>query len=113
MRRAIGVDGPSPAGKAMVRTIILLTAVFLSGCGILPRNAVPLDRMGTAAVPGMPDVRAPAGRISAAMTSDMAKSFAQESAADFPAGADGIVHYAHLVLSGVGADCVSAGIHRG
>jgi len=36
--------------------------------------------------------------------SDLAQSFAQESAADFPVQADGRVHYPHLVLSGGGAN---------
>jgi hypothetical protein len=50
----------------------------------------------------MPDVRAPAGRHSAPMASDLARSFEQQSPKDFPVGPDGLVHYAHLALSGGG-----------
>ena len=52
----------------------------------------------------MPDVRAWAGRPSAAMERDFAQSFEQESPADFPRGADGVVRYPHLALSGGGAN---------
>jgi hypothetical protein len=62
----------------------------------------------------MPDIRAPAGRISAAMTSDLARSFDQESPSDFPIGPDGYVHYAHLALSGGGANgAFGAGLLNG
>ena len=44
-----------------MRAAVLVAAVFLSGCGILPRHAVPVDQMATAVIPGMPDVRAPCG----------------------------------------------------
>jgi hypothetical protein len=87
-----------------VRTVLVLAVALLSGCAILPRNAVPVDRMSEAVVPGMPDVRARAGRSDPAMMSDLAQSFAQESPADFPVQADGRVHYPHLVLSGGGAN---------
>ena len=52
----------------------------------------------------MPDVRAPAGLPSPVMERDMAKSFVQESATDFPANAPGIVRHPHLALSGGGAN---------
>jgi hypothetical protein len=87
-----------------VRLLLILAAVCMTGCSILPRNAVPVDRMTEAVVPGMPDVRARAGRNDAAMQRDLAQSFAQESAEDFPVRADGRVHYPHLVLSGGGAN---------
>jgi hypothetical protein len=38
------------------------------------------------------------------MERDLAQSFEEESPEDFPRGADGIVHYAHLALSGGGAN---------
>jgi predicted acylesterase/phospholipase RssA len=38
------------------------------------------------------------------MERDLAQSFTQESPADFPADADGVVHYPHLALSGGGAN---------
>ena len=54
--------------------------------------------------PEMPEVRAWAGRVSPAMERDFAQSFQQESPADFPRGADGVVRYPHLALSGGGAN---------
>lgn len=78
--------------------------VVLAGCGTLPRNAVPPELMAEARLVGMPDVRAPAGRLSDAITRDLAQSFTQESPQEFPVGADGHVRYAHLALSGGGAN---------
>jgi predicted acylesterase/phospholipase RssA len=70
--------------------------------------------MSEAVIPGMPEVRASAGRISAAMTSDLARSFEQESPQEFPIGADGYIHYAHLALSGGGPNgAFGAGILNG
>lgn len=85
-----------------MRSLIVCALVALSGCAILPRNAVPVNLMASASIPGMPAVRAPAGRPSSIMTEDLALSFKQESPADFPIGADGKIHYAHLALSGGG-----------
>jgi hypothetical protein len=79
-------------------------AVSLAGCGVLPRNPVPPELTQVASIPGMPDVRAWAGRPSAAMERDFERSFAQESPADFPRGADGVVRYPHLALSGGGSN---------
>ena len=44
-----------------MRLLLILAAACMTGCAILPRNAVPVDRMPEAVVPGMPDVRALAG----------------------------------------------------
>jgi predicted acylesterase/phospholipase RssA len=60
--------------------------------------------MGQAIIPHMPDVRAQAGRISPAMERDLQLSFEQESAEEFPRGADGLVRYAHLAISGGGSN---------
>lgn len=76
----------------------------LAGCGSLPRNAVPTEIIGEARIAGFPDVRAWAGRRSEAMERDLAQSFAQETRDAFPAGPDGRIHYAHLALSGGGAN---------
>jgi hypothetical protein len=95
--RAFGIPG-------LINAAIVATALGLAGCGALPRNAVPVEQMGTAIVPDLPDVRAPAGRPDAAMQRDLSRSFEQESATEFPVGPDGVVHYAHLALSGGGAN---------
>jgi hypothetical protein len=76
----------------------------IGACGSLPRNAVPAQRTLTASIPGMPGVRAWALSPSDIMERDLALSFRQESVEDFPPDADGIVHYAHLALSGGGAN---------
>ena len=76
----------------------------LAGCGVLPRNPVPPELTAAATIPGMPDVRAWAGRPSAAMERDFERSFQQESPGDFPRGADGVVRYPHLALSGGGSN---------
>ncbi len=55
-------------------------------------------------MPGMPDVRAWAGQPNPTLELDLAKSFTQESEEEFPVAADGSVHYAHLALSGGGAN---------
>ena len=90
------------------RTTALLALVgllaLLAGCGALLRNPVPPELTAEASIPGMPDIRAWAGRVSPAMERDFARSFEQESPEDFPRGADGVVRYPHLALSGGGAN---------
>ncbi len=82
---------------------LLCVVVAISACGSLPRNPAPPQRSLQTTVPQMPDVRAWAGQPSAAMERDLAQSFAEESAQDFPRRADGSVRYPHLALSGGGA----------
>ncbi|HRP29416.1 MAG TPA: patatin-like phospholipase family protein [Burkholderiaceae bacterium] len=77
---------------------------LLAGCSTLPRNAPPVALMNETTIPGMPEVRAPAPRLSAAFMADLRLSFTQESAADFPLRDDGIVRYPQLALSGGGAN---------
>lgn len=101
-------------GRSAMRVVAVVALLLLAGCGILPRNGVPPDLVQASVIPGMPNVRAPAGRISAEMTKDLAQSFEQESPKDFPVGADGFVHYAHLALSGGGANgAFGAGLLNG
>jgi hypothetical protein len=91
------------SARAMLRRLALVGVIAaLAGCGTLPRNAVPAELSGQAAIPHLPDVRAWAGQPSAIMERDLAASFDQESPEDFPPGAGGVVYYAHLVLSGGG-----------
>ena len=89
---------------ALVTLALLTLAISLAGCGALLRNPVPPELTPVASIPGMPDVRAWAGRVSPAMERDFAQSFEQEPPADFPRGADGVVRYPHLALSGGGAN---------
>ena len=100
---------PRPEGGAIrlrlrIAIAAACAALALAGCGTLPRNAVPTELIGEARVADMPDIRAWAGRPSAAMERDLVQSFAQESRDEFPVGPDGRIHYAHLALSGGGAN---------
>jgi hypothetical protein len=88
----------------LIRVLLVGAVVGLAGCGSLPRNAVPVELMSQATVPEMPEVRAAGGIPSPHMGRDLSRSFEQESAAEFPVGPDGRVHYAHLALSGGGAN---------
>ena len=83
---------------------LLILAISLAGCAALLRNPVPPELTPVASIPGMPDVRAWAGRVSPAMERDFAQSFEQEPPADFPRADDGVVRYPHLALSGGGAN---------
>jgi hypothetical protein len=94
-----------PAAFVMlIRLAALCAALLVAGCAVLPRNAIPVEKMGVATVPGMPDVRGWAGRSSEPIARDLAQSFAQESPADFAPAAGGPIRYAHLALSGGGAN---------
>jgi hypothetical protein len=93
------------AVAALIHAALVALALGLAGCGTLPRNAVPVELMGAVTlVPDLPGARAAAGLPDAAMQRDLARSFEQESASEFPVGPDGVVHYAHLALSGGGAN---------
>jgi hypothetical protein len=97
--------GAERRGHALGRAgLALLGVLLLAACGSLPRNAVPPQQELVANIPGMPGIRAWAGRSSPALEADLIESFRQESEADFPRVADGTVHYAHLALSGGGAN---------
>ena len=88
----------------MLRQLVLVGLIAaLTGCGILPRNAVPPELVG----PGGDPAHARASgrgreRPSPVMERDLAASFDQESPQEFPTAGDGVVHYAHLALSGGG-----------
>ncbi len=92
-------------GRSVSRCFAVLGLVlWSSGCGTLSRNPVPAELTATATIPGLPEVRGWAGQTSPALERDLALSFAQESREDFPPGADGVVRYPHLALSGGGAN---------
>jgi predicted acylesterase/phospholipase RssA len=95
------------SGRALAqvarKAALLCLVLAIGACGSLPRNPAPPQRTLQAVIPQMPDVRAWAGHPREAMERDLAQSFAQESAQDFPRRADGSVRYTHLALSGGGA----------
>ncbi len=102
--QTIATRGAVLARNVARAAVAVAALALLAGCGTLLRNPVPPALTSAAEIPGMPDVRAWAGKPSPAMEKDLVLSFAQESAIDFPVGADGVVHYAHLALSGGGAN---------
>jgi hypothetical protein len=103
----------SRSGNSLFAALICL-ALSLSACSTLPRNALPDELAGQAAIPGMPVVRAYGGELSPYMMADLGASFGQESPDDFPIGADGKIHYAHLALSGGGQNgAFGAGLLNG
>ncbi len=65
---------------------------------------MPADQIAWAVVPGMPDVRAWAGRPNRDMEDDFEQSIRDERPEQFPVAADGRIHYPHLALSGGGAN---------
>lgn len=82
----------------------LAGCLLLGGCATLPRTPVPADQIAWAVVPGMPDVRAWAGRPNRDMEEDFEQSIRDERPDQFPVANDGRIHYPHLALSGGGAN---------
>ena len=99
-----GVGLRASVRARFARLALGLGIVILAGCGSLPRNAVPPELSANAQIPDMPEVRGWAGQSNPTLQRDLARSFAQESELDFPRAADGTVRYAHLALSGGGAN---------
>ena len=102
MPRIVPIRAPTLA--CIARAALLGLALATAGCGTLLRNPVPPALVTAAAIPDMPDVRAWAGQPNPAMERDLAASFGQESRDEFPPDANGVIHYAHLALSGGGAN---------
>ena len=99
-----GVDTTSACRCAVLYAAVLAAAsLLLGGCATLPRTPVPADQVAWAVVPGMPDVRAWAGRPNRDMELDFEQSIRDERPDEFPVAADGRIHYPHLALSGGGA----------
>ncbi len=73
----------------------------MAACSQLPRNPVPVALMPAAEIPGMPNIRAGAGHISAVFEADLLQSYKDESKEMFRQ-ADGTRVYPHLALSGGG-----------
>ncbi len=85
-------------------TALALLCMLLGACGSLPRNALPAQAALEGKIPGLPDVRGWALQAGSTLEQDLVRSFAQESPQDFPPDASGTVSYAHLALSGGGAN---------
>lgn len=110
--RPAACAGPGTAAVGVIvaalarprRWAVVVGLALLAGCSSLPRSAPPPALMNETSIPGLPDVRASAGRRSDAFMADLRLSFGQESAADFPLGEGGVVRYPQLALSGGGAN---------
>jgi len=57
---------------------VLMVCLLLGACATLPRTPVPADQIAWAVVPGMPDVRAWAGRPNRDMEEDFEQSIRDE-----------------------------------
>lgn len=87
--------------------------VFLAGCGTLPRNPVPVEKMSIAQVAGMPGVRAWGGKTDPAFQQDILESVHQEPPGMFHL-TDGTLAYNALSLSGGGENgAFGAGFLKG
>jgi len=101
-RRKTLQQSPSLSARYGAMAIALLIAA--SGCGTLTRNAVPVDRMHDAEIPGFADVRAWSGRISEDFQADFVQSVRDERHGEFPTDGNGIPIYEGLALSGGGSN---------
>jgi hypothetical protein len=84
--------------------MVVVIVIAVSGCGTLPRNAVPIDRIHDAEVPGFADVRAWSGQISEDFQADFIQSVRDERHGEFPTDENGIPIYEGLALSGGGSN---------
>jgi hypothetical protein len=98
------VPGQTVLGRWLQSTSLALLCLVLAACGSLPRNATPAQSALDGTIPGFPDARGWAGQTSSTLEQDLVRSFGQESPQDFPPDAQGVVRYAHLALSGGGAN---------
>jgi hypothetical protein len=93
--------------------ILLGSLLVTSGCANLPRNAIPIDEMQQAEVPGFPGVRAWAGHLSETFQADMQLSMSQEGDVFLDRTNDKYV-YSVLALSGGGSNgAFGAGVLNG
>ncbi len=59
------------------RRLLVLSSIllFASGCATLPRNAAPVDKIHSAEIVGMPDIRAWSGQIAEHFQADAVEAF--------------------------------------
>ena len=88
------------------RRLLVLSSIllFASGCATLPRNAVPVDKIYSAEIVGMPDIRAWSGQIAEHFQADAVESVIDESRGEFPRDENGVPIYDLLALSGGGSN---------
>jgi len=98
--RKLLVD-PTAFRRLLVLSSILL---FASGCATLPRNAVPVDKIDSAEIIGMPGVRAWGGEIAPHFQADFVQSVRDESRDEFRRDEIGVPVSDALALSGGGSN---------
>ncbi len=81
--------------------ILFFSLLVTSGCATLPRNAIPVDKINMAEVPGLLGVRAWAGELSETFQADLQLSLSQEKD-EFLADTKDVYQYHVLALSGGG-----------
>jgi hypothetical protein len=84
--------------------MVFALLVAVSGCATLPRNAVPVERIYDAEIPGFPNVRAWSGRISKEFQADIVQSGRDEPEMAFPGDEKGMPIRDALALSGGGSN---------
>jgi hypothetical protein len=86
---------PGLHSLAAYRRLLVLCAIllFASGCATLPRNAVPVDKINSAEIVGMPDIRAWSGQIAQHFQADVVESVLDESRGEFPRDENGVPIY--------------------
>ncbi len=89
---------PTAYSRLLVLSAILL---FASGCATLPRNAVPVDKIRSAEIVGMPDVRAWSGQVAPHFQADIVEAVA---AREFSRAENGVYRYDGIALSGGGSN---------
>ena len=104
MRRRRRFLQQSPLLTARYGTMAVAVVIVASACGTLPRNAVPIDRIDDAEIPGFTDVRARSGQISEEFQDDFIQSVRDERLGEFPTDENGIPIYQGLALSGGGSN---------
>ena len=92
---------PLVCRHALLGALLIVSA----GCATLPRNAVPVDRVQDAEIPGFEGVRAWGGILSPGFQADMVESARiEQQLGEFPTDAEGRPIYHSLALSGGGSD---------
>ncbi|TDJ71737.1 MAG: patatin-like phospholipase family protein [Proteobacteria bacterium] len=106
MRTGYGGKIPRLRPLAAYRRLLVLSSIllFASGCATLPRNAVPVDKIDSAEIVGMPDIRAWGGQIAEHFQADAVESVLDESRGEFPRDENGVPIYDLLALSGGGSN---------
>ena len=87
-----------------MKFVFIALLLLASGCATLPRNAVPVDAIYDAEIPGMPNIRAWGGQFSPVFQADAVQSVLDEPDGAFSRDASGVPLYSALSVSGGGSE---------